>query len=252
MVAYIENGRDFHASDVEKRDILALYRSDIRKAARRYQSRVSAIFDNIPGFLSTHEKKIVLSRIGEGQVFSRYDEPFFWLEDSMICNLCYKCNDPNVGFALNKTPSEVKCYLGDTGLLVSLAFKENELSSQKLYKAIMDDKLSLNKGMLYENMIAQMISANGRKLYFYTHYNDQKHRNDIEIDFLLSNESKTSFRIVPVEVKSSKNYSSSSLGKFNEKFGKRIEKPVIVHPKGYSEQDGILKIPPYMVFCLLG
>ncbi len=252
VVAYIENGRDFHASDVEKRDILALYRSDIRKAARRYQSRVSAIFDNIPGFLSTHEKKIVLSRIGEGQVFSRYDEPFFWLEDSMICNLCYKCNDPNVGFALNKNPSEVKCYLGDTGLLVSLAFNENEISSQKLYKAIMDDKLSLNKGMLYENMIAQMISANGRKLYFYTHYNDQKHRNDIEIDFLLSNESKTSFRIVPVEVKSSKNYSSSSLGKFNEKFGKRIEKPVIIHPKGYSEQDGILKIPPYMVFCLLG
>lgn len=79
----------------------------------------------------------------------------------MICNLCYKCNDPNVGFALSKNDTAVKCYMGDTGLLVSLAFSENELSDQQLYKAIMGGRLSLNEGMIYKNMIAQMIAAKG-------------------------------------------------------------------------------------------
>ncbi len=80
--------------------------------------------------LSVHEKKIVLSSIDTNPTFDKYDEPLFWLDDSMLCNLCYKCNDPNVGFALNKNESSVKCYLGDTGLLVSLAFNENELAEK--------------------------------------------------------------------------------------------------------------------------
>ncbi len=170
VVAYVESHGDFSASDVEKRDILDLYRDDIKKAAKRYNSKVSAIFENVPAFLSTHEKKIVLSEIASNGVFSRYDKPLFWLGDSMICNLCYRCNDPNVGFALNKNESAVKCYMGDTGLLISLAFNENEISNQKLYKAIMDGKLSLNEGMIYENAIAQMLTALGRKLFFYTQY----------------------------------------------------------------------------------
>ncbi|MCR5517102.1 MAG: hypothetical protein K6F17_00855 [Lachnospiraceae bacterium] len=89
-----------------KRDILDLYEDDIKKSAKKYKSKVSAIFD-INGS------------------FDRYDEPLFWLGDSMICNLCYKCNDPNVGLALNKNESYVKCYMGDTGLVVSHAFSEN-------------------------------------------------------------------------------------------------------------------------------
>ena len=246
IVAFAKNGRDFAAADVEKRDILGLYRDDIRKAAKRYNSRVSAIFENIPAYLSTHEKKIVLKDIEPGARFDKYDEPLFWLEDSMICNLCYKCNDPNVGFALNKNESAVKCYMGDTGLLVSLAFNENEIMDEQLYRQIMNDRLSLNEGMLYENVIAQMITAKGRKLYFYTRYSEEKHRNDIEIDFLLSNESKTNFRVLPIEVKSSKNYTTTSLGRFKEIFGKKIALQYIIHPKNFSVDGDIIKIPPYM------
>ena len=250
VVAYIESHGDFGASDIEKRDILDLYRDDIKKAAKRYNSKVSAIFENVPAFLSTHEKKIVLSEIDKNGIFSRYDEPLFWLDDSMICNLCYRCNDPCVGFALNKNESAVKCYMGDTGLLVSLAFSENEISSQQLYRSIMNGKISLNEGMLYENAIAQMLTALGKKLYFYTHYSEEKHRNDIEIDFLLSNESKTNFKIHPVEVKSAKNYTTTSLKAFKEKFGKKVERSYIVHPKPFSKVDNIIKLPPYMIFCL--
>lgn len=246
IVAYIEGNRDFYASDIEKRDILDLYRDDIRKAARRYSSKVSALFENLPGYLSAHDKRIVLSKIDEDGRYSKYAEPLFWLDDSMICNLCYKCNDPNVGFALSKNDAAVKCYLGDTGLLVSLAFSENEISDRQLYKAIMGGRLSLNEGMLYENMIAQMIAATGRKLYFYTRYSPEKHRNDIEIDFLLSNNSKTSFKIYPIEVKSSRNYTATSLNEFRNIFSKRIEQSYIIHPKSYMEEGDIIKAPPYM------
>lgn len=188
----------------------------------------------------------MLNEIEPGATFDRYDEPLFWLDDSMICNLCYKCNDPNVGLALNKNESAVKCYMGDTGLLVSLAFAENEITEQKVYKNIMDGKLSLNKGMLYENVIAQMIVAKGKKLYFYTRYSDEKHRNDIEIDYLLSNDSSTNYRINPIEVKSSKNYSTVSIGKFMDVFKRKVENPMIVHPKNLVEVEGVLRIPAYM------
>lgn len=246
VVAFRENARDFAAADVEKRDIISLYRDDIKKSAKRYNSRVSAIFENIPTYLSTHEKRIILSEIESNATFAKYDDPLFWLDDSMICNLCYKCNDPNVGFALNKNESHVKCYMGDTGLLVSLAFNENEIMEQQLYKQIMDERLSLNQGMIYENMISQMIVAMGKKLYFYTRYSEEKHRNDIEIDFLLSNESKMNFKVYPFEVKSSKNYSAISLGRFKEIYGKKISVPYIIHPKNYSVDGDIVKIPPYM------
>ena len=249
VLAYKKADRDFAAADAEKRDILNLYRDDIRKAARKYNSKVSAIFENIPAYLSTHEKKVTLGSIEKGATFDKYDEPLFWLDDSMICNLCYKCNDPNVGFALNKNETFVKCYLGDTGLLISLTFSENELMENNLYKQIMDGNLSVNQGMFYENVIAQMLAAKGKGLYFYTRYNEEKHRNDIEIDFLLSNESKTRFRIVPIEVKASKNYSATSLVSFGTLYRKRISNSFIIHPKNFVITDGAIKIPPYMAFA---
>ncbi len=249
LKTYKNNQKDFYLADEEKRYILELYRDDIKKASKKYNSKVSAIFDNIPGFLSTHEKKVNLSSFDLNSTYDRYDEPLFWLGDSMITNLCYKCNDPNVGFGLNKDDSAVKCYMGDTGLLISLAFNENEIIKSSLYKQIMNDKLSINKGMLYENVISQMIASMDKKLYFYTRYNLEKHRNDIEIDFLLSNDSPTNLKIMPIEVKSSKNYTATSLNKFEEIYRKRIDSAYIIHPKQFVIKEGIICIPPYMMYA---
>lgn len=250
VVSYFEGNRDFFSSDREKRRILDLYRDDIKKAAKRYKSKVSALFEYIPGYLSTHEKKVTLSKVDTGGTFDRYDDPIFWLGDSMMCNLCYGCNDPNVGFALTRNDTQVKCYMADTGLLVSLAFSENELSSMELYRQIMNGRLSLNEGMLHENLIAQTFISAGKKLYFYTHYSEEKHRNDIEIDFLLSNHSKTNTKVYPVEVKSSKNYSAISYDAFKKRFGKRIGASYIIHPKALYQDESGLRIPTYMAFCL--
>lgn len=250
VVLFVENHKDFEKADKEKRDILTLYRSDIMKIKAQYRSKVISIYDQIPGLLSQHEKRVVFKQIGEGSHAEQYEETFFWLSDSMISNECFLSNDPNIGLSINETRTYVKCYFGDTGLLVSHAFDENELLENEVYKQILDGKLSLNEGMLYENVIAQMLVANGHKLYFYTHYNEEKHRNDIEIDFLLSNNSKLKYRVFPIEVKSGKKYSINSLKKFKEKYAERIGECYIIHPRNLSEKENILCIPPYMTICL--
>ena len=168
----------------------------------------------------------------------------------MISNECFLCNDPNVGLSLNETRSYVKCYMGDTGLLLSHAFDENELLEDEVYKQILSGKLQINEGMLYENVIAQMLVANGHKLYFYSHYNEEKHRNDMEIDFLISNNSKLKYKMFPIEVKSGKRYKTTSLNSFRQKYKERIGESYIIHPANLIIKDGIICIPPYMTMML--
>ena len=131
-----------------------------------------------------------------------------------------------------------------------MAFDENELLEDEVYKQILTGKLQINEGMLYENAIAQMLVANGHKLYFYTHYNEEKHRNDMEIDFIISNNSKLKYKMFPIEVKSGKRYSTKSLNDFMQKYKERIGEGYIVHPRNLLLKDGIICIPPYMAMLL--
>ena len=250
IAAYLENNRNFVAADIEKRDILSLYRNDIGKADLKYRSRVSSIFEQIPAFLSLHEKRVRLSNIESHANYPMYQDTFFWLSNSMMTNECFNCNDPNVGLSLNEDRTFIKCYMGDTGLLVSLAFTESEIAEGELYKQILHDNLSINEGMLFENAIAQCLVANGYKLFFYTHYNEEKHRNDIEIDFLISNGSITKPKIYPIEVKSGKRYTTTSIEKFVTQYRKRVGKAYIIHPKNLSVKGDIICIPSYMTMCL--
>lgn len=250
IVAFLEGRKDFGKADLEKRDILALYRNDIMKIQPQYRSKVLAIFDQIPGLLSRHEKRVVFNRIVEGSSADQYEETFFWLSDSMVANECRRVSDPNVGLSLTESDTYIKCYLGDTGLLVSHAFDENELLENEVYKQILTGKLGLNEGMLYENMVAQMLVASGHRLFFYTQYNEEKKRNDIEIDFLISNNSKTKYKMYPIEVKSGVRYSTESLLRFRGKYKNRIGLCYIIHPRNLLVKDDILCIPPYMVICL--
>lgn len=215
-----------------------------------YRSNVLAIFDQIPAFLSRSERRVVISNVEKGASFPKYHDTFYWLADSMIVNECFNTRDPNVGLSLNEDRTYVKCYMGDTGLLISHAFDENEIADEQLYKEILLGKLSVNEGMFYENAVAQMLVAAGHKLYFYTKYDETSHRNEIEIDFLLSNRSKLKYKIYPIEVKSSEKYSTRSLSKFNEKFHARIGRNYVIHPKNLKKEENTLFIPAYMTFCL--
>ena len=124
-------------------------------------------------------------------------------------------------------------------------------TENELYKQILNGELTLNEGMLYENAIAQILAANGHKLFFYTHYNEEKHRNDIEIDFVIQSGGKLNFKIIPIEVKSGTRYRYESLKRFRKKFGERLGESYIIHPKNFAiTHDGVVCIPAYMAMCL--
>ena len=125
-------------------------------------------------------------------------------------------------------------------LLIDFAKKDKEV--EMYFERYLND----NEGMLYENAIAQMLVANGHKLYFYTHYNENKHRNDMEIDFIISNNSRLKYKMFPIEVKSEKQYKTTSLNNFREKYKERIGESYIIHPRNLIVKDGIICIPPYM------
>ena len=250
VAKYLENNRTFIESDNEKRDILELYRNDINKADVKYRSKIASIFEQIPAFLSQHEKRVRLSNIEEKSTYPAYEDTFGWLKESMMVNECFNCNDPNVGLSLNEDRTYIKCYMGDTGLLISHAFTPSEIADGELYKQILHDNLSINEGMIFENVIAQCLAANGYKLFFYTRYNEEKHRNDIEIDFLISNGSKTKPKVFPIEVKSGKRYTTTSLDRFFEVFGKRVGRAYVIHTKNLSVRDKVVCIPCYMTMCL--
>jgi len=252
IAEYLEHSFSFEYSDRRKRSIISLYKKDIQKIKGAYRSKVLSTFEQIPAFLSKHEKRVTFSKIMNGiNTENTYENTFMWLGNSMITNNCLRCSDPNIGLSLNSDDSAIKCYMGDTGLLFSHAFSENTIMNEQLYKQIMNDKLAINKGMLYENVIAQMLVAAGHKLFFYTRYNQTLHRNDLEIDFLLSDMDSPSGKIIPIEVKSSKNYTTTSLTDFNRLYKRRIVRSYIIHPKNYSvKNDGTICIPPYMTICL--
>lgn len=250
VAKYLKNRR-FEEADEIKRDILSLYRNDILKIKESYRSKVLSIYDQIPSFLSMHEKRIRFNNIEENSTYPMYKETFFWLGNSMAANECFNCTDPNIGLSLNEDRTFVKCYLNDTGLLFSHTFTKKEIKSGMLYSSILNDNLSINEGMFFENVVAQELTSCGYPLFFYTRYNNEKKRNDIEIDFLLSNQSKTNLKIYPIEVKSSKRYTTKSLERFIEIYHRRIEQAYIIHPKNLEvKENGIICIPVYMTFCL--
>ena len=160
---YVEQ-RDFGEVDLIKRGILQLYSDDIGKFANGDAGRVRGIFAQIPGQLSKHEKRFTLASVDKGARSREYDSAFFWLEDARLVNLCRNSTDPLVGLGLHEDNDSFKCYMADTGLLVSQAFADRETTPDDVYRDILFDKLSLNEGMLVENAVAQQFRANGRKL----------------------------------------------------------------------------------------
>lgn len=248
--AYIQT-RDFDRVDRVKRDILDLYRADIVKHAEGYEMKVEQIFDDIPAQLQKHDKKFRLSSLKKEARFRDYEDALFWLNDAMIVNTAYNSTAPNIGLKLNMDRMTLKCYMADTGLLISHAFDENGIVSEELYKKLLFDKLEVNKGMIVENIVAQMLTAGGRKLYFYSNSSRDDASSRMKIDFLIA-KSKISNRhnISPIEVKSSKNYTLSSIRKFMVKYGEQLHVPYVLHTGDLKVEAGITYLPLYMAALL--
>ena len=243
---YVET-RDFAKVDKLKRRILDLYRSDISKYAKGYDTKVKSIFEEIPSQLQKHEKKFRLSALKEGARARDYETAFFWLDDAMIINSCYNTTEPNVGLNLNKDTNTMKCYMADTGLLISHAFDANEIVSEDLYRKILLDKLEMNSGMIVENIVAQMLRTAGHKLFFYSNASMTDKDSRMEIDFLIAKSKITTrHNISPIEVKSSVRYTLTSLRKCIAKYGSCLSTAYVIHPADLKEEDNIVFLPLYM------
>lgn len=240
--------RDFLTADKQKRDVLSLYRKSIGRYAKGYAEKVRGVFDQIPGELQKHEKRFQLSSIEKGARYRNYETAFLWLQDAQITNTCYGVTEPMVGMRLRRDNEIFKCYMMDTGLLLSHAFDEKTIQGEELYQKILLDKLEINSGMLIENMVAQMLSTAGHKLYFYSCPSREDASIRMEIDFLVEKQTLTNrHNISPLEVKSGIRYTTSSLNKFRNKFAEQLAVPYIIHDGDYREKEGIVYLPFYMV-----
>ena len=248
--AYSEN-RDFEEADRIKRGILHLYRNDISKYARQSETKVTRIFEDIPSQLQRHEKKFRITALRADARMRDYEDAFFWLDDSRVVNICYNATEPNVGLRLNMERTTLKCYMSDTGLLISHAFDETSITDIGLYRRLMLGKLEINQGMLVENLVAQMLKASGHKLFFFSRSDRENASNRMEIDFLVRKRNSTSrHNIIPVEVKSTKRYTHSSLDKFREKYAEFTTSPYVLHTGDLTCKDGITYIPLYMAMLI--
>ena len=239
--------RDFNKVDAVKRQILRLYRNDIKKYAGSAKTKVASIFEAIPGQLQKNEKKFKLADLNDEARMRNYDSAFFWLNDARLANICYNTTAPNIGLQLNEERTTLKCYFCDTGLLISMAFSARGIVQNEIYQKLMFDKLEINEGMLVENIVAQMLRAAGYQLFFYSNYDKDDASNLMGIDFLIQKETVTSrHNISPIEVKSSTNYTLNSLTKCINKFAQYLSTPYVLHSKDLEIENGITYLPIYM------
>ncbi len=240
--AYIRTN-NFTAVDQAKRDIIALYEEDFGKIDD--SGRAKALYDAIPSQLSRNAMRYQVGRAIDKERVDRLENIVKVMDDSMTVNVAYHSDDPNVGLALTKNKEYFKMYASDTGLFVTLAFKDSDITENVIYDKLLNDKLSTNLGYVYENVIAQMLRATGKNLFYHTiPYAEGKKY--YEIDFVIPDKHKIS----PIEVKSSGYKAHKSLDEFCSKFSDRIMNRYLIYTKDYKRENGVEYVPVYMTMFL--
>ncbi|CCX48718.1 putative uncharacterized protein [Bacteroides sp. CAG:927] len=230
--------------DQAKRRIIRLYEKDFMKIDP--SGMASKLFMAIPSELTRNASRYTVNAPTDGD--GRHDrlmEVIFDMQDSMVVNMAYHANDPNVGMALHKDTNRYKMFMADTGLFITLAFWDKKFTENIIYEKLLSDKLSADLGYVYENIVAQMLKANGHELYYYT-WPSETSNHLYEVDFLLSNGTK----IDPIEVKSSGYKTHKSLDLFCDKFSSRVNKRYLVYTKDLRKEESITYLPVYMTLFL--
>jgi len=241
VLKYIET-RDLAKVDRVKRGILRLYEQDFHKLNKT--DKAKALFKAIPGQLYNNASRFQVTTVVDNLKSDGARAIVDMMEDSKTVNVAYHANDPKVGLELTTDKSSYKMYICDTGLFVTLAFWDKSFTENTIYKKLLDDTLNVNLGYVYENVVAQMLTASGNKLFYYSFPTYDKHL--YEVDFLLSRGSK----LWPIEVKSEGYKTHASLDNFCEKFSDRVANRYLIYTKDLRQDGQTLMIPIYMVGLL--
>lgn len=237
--SYIQTN-DFREVDAVKRDILSLYHDDFFKIDP--SGKLSTLFEAIPAQLNSNASRYHVSGVLSGNRAGDILEDIAELKDSGTVLVSYHANDPNIGLSQNKDLSRFKLFTTDTGLFVTLSFKDKDFTENDIYAKLLNDKLQTNLGYLYENIIAQTLATNGHGLFYHTFRNEAAKRN-YEIDFLTTFNKK----ICPIEVKSSGYKKHSSIDKFSEKFSSRISRKILAYTKDIQKDGNVELLPVYLI-----
>ena len=217
-----------------------LYEADFSKIDST--GRLAMLFDAIPAQLNKNSSRYQASSVLHGERADKILELIAELKDSKTVLVSYNTNDPNAGMINSRDLTRFRLFLSDTGLFVTLMFKDKDFTENEIYEKLLSDKLSVNLGYLYENVVAQCLAANGNELYYHTIMNENSKHN-YEIDFILARKNK----IVPLEVKSSGYKTHKSLDVFTEKFSGRILSRYMIYTKDVCKDKDVFCIPVYMV-----
>lgn len=236
---YIES-KNLKEVDAVKREILELYEDDFRKIDTT--GNISRMFDSIPAQLNKNTSRYIASSVTSRTTKQKTTEYISELAESMTINMAYHANDPSVGMSLHKDPDRYKLFLADTGLFVTLAFKDKDFTDNIIYEKLLSDKLSADLGYIYENVVAQMLRSGGYELFYYT-FQRETSNHPFEIDFLIAQRNK----ICPIEVKSSGYKSHASIDAFCKKYSDRILDSYLLYTKDLSKDEALKCIPMYMV-----
>lgn len=238
--------KDFGEVDFVKQGILDLYEQDMDTQEEENPTYVKNMFWHIPSELSKHDKRFNLNHIDLNARLREYKGPINWLDEAMIINICENVSDPSVAFNLSIVDPAFKCYMVDTGLLVSLAYKNKDFLENELYRAILFDKLHVNEGMIVENIVAQLLRTNGDKIYYFKKVDKESKKTVLEIDFLIRRENK----IIPVEVKSSTANSILSLKKFKQFYSTHVGIQYVLYDGDIKKDGDIIYLPYFMASVL--
>lgn len=225
--------------DAIKRRIIRLYADDFLKIDAT--GRLSKLFMSIPEQLSKNTSRYYSNAVVGKLTPLAEEEMLISLENSKTVLVSYHTDDPNIGMSLSQDSSKYKLFVADTGLFVTMMFWDKEFAENIIYQKLLADKLEANLGYIYENLVAQMLTAAGNKLFYYTFQKDEKHF--YEIDFLLARGSK----ICPIEVNSSGYKKHTSLDAFRSKYSARIKNSYILYTKDLQTGDNeLMYLPIYM------
>ena len=232
-------------TDVVKRRILKLYKDDIGKYASNIEKTLG-IYLNIPGELSKKNKTFTISSIEENARNRSFEDSIIWLNEAKMVNTCYNVTDPSISLLLTKDKNDYKCYHADTGLLITQTFENKPYLNNEIYKALLDDKLNINEGMIVENYVAQTLKNNGYDLFFYRNEDRTNQENTMEIAFIISQDMKLN----PIEVKSGNYKKHTSIDRFKKKYNKKVGTRYVLHTKDLKVEGDLVYLPLYMTMFL--
>lgn len=242
-------GKSFAQIDFVKRNILKLYEEDLAKYDSDNREKASVIYKTIPEQLENKNSHFKFSIVDKSARYQNYVDAVNFISESMIGNECINVTKPEIALELFADRSNFKLYMGDTGLLVTQIMKNKDDIDDDLYKALIIDNIGVNQGMIMENMVAQMLRASGRELYFHEYFyqsEGNERQQKYEIDFMTVKKKK----ICPIEVKSSNYKSHKSFDYLLKKYQLKMENRYIVYTKDLKYEDGITYIPIYMTMLI--